>query len=298
MMKRPAGLRQDTFQNLQQNPVCRFGIRDFFCPLSESGYFDEMNSWNSLHIGEHMNAKRLLLLVVGCTCCLAGWGAELKDLDECSTIKNESDRLVCFERITRILVDQKASVKDQRDKTQGGSERKQAPTLETTGEGKRSVREVDVETSTEEAVRAELGAVLGNETTAVAAEITAEGTKDEQVKGAKKESRDPSREIAVSIPVKNSDAEAATIRSDFGKRKESFQTMNLRSVIMDVQKSKVKKNIYILTLANGQVWRETQFGKGTSYRGGDSVTIKSSRMGSFVITNRRTGFSNHVSRID
>ena len=174
-----------------------------------------------------MNAQRLILLVVICTCHLVGWSAELEDFEGCSTLVDASEKLDCFERITRILVDERAAGANSPAKMQGESGKVPA-IVESVSEAK----------------------------------------------------------------------EAAQVPSDFGKRENSLEATNISSVVVDVKKSKVKKNIYVLTLANRQVWRETQFGKGTSYRSGDGVTIKVSRMGSFVLTNRRTGFSCHVRRIN
>lgn len=235
-----------------------------------------------------MKAKRVLLLVIGVTCCLAAWGAELEDLAGCSALVDQSERLACFERITQILMDQHAM--DGREKAREEPER--VSKSEVRKETAKKVQEAAGDAGKEVAS----GGIPGKEAAGSAAEI-AEETGQEAPGGVfKDKSRDPTSEAVVPIPVKSSGRETTTISSDFGKRDRDFTS--LTTVIVDVSKSKIRKNIYILTLGNGQVWRESQFGRGTSYRSGDRVTIKSGRMGTFRLTNRRTGFSNNVTRID
>lgn len=246
-----------------------------------------------------MFAKRLML-VAGCTCCLLAWAAELEDLQGCSSTVDESERLACFERITRLLINQRASGHDRSEQKElvvesGENEEVQQGQEQTQDSAEDTKVEVaDVET------KEVLGnkEVVGKEERGVAEAVSTEEVVEERAEQASEGAGDVIRGLTIPVPSQSSRSEPSGETDDFGKRDNKNRPASLSSVIVKVKKSRVRTNIYILTLANGQVWRETQFGKGTNYRSGDRVTIKSARMGSFVLTNRRTGFNCHVKRID
>lgn len=118
-------------------------------------------------------------------------------------------------------------------------------------------------------------------------------------------SEKPAETSAASLPYREQDENITptlaqpqpAASSDFGKRGQ-VGSFSLTTVIKDVRESKTRRNIHILTLGNGQVWQETQYGRGTTYRINDRITIKPGRFGTFLIINHRTEFSNHVRRID
>lgn len=234
-----------------------------------------------------MNATRVLLLVIGGTCCLVAWGAGVEDLASCSALVDQSERLTCFERITQILVDQNATAG--REKAKAEPER-----VSKSDVGKETAKKVR-EAAEDAGKEVISGGIRRKEAAGIAAEITEETGQEVPGGLSQDKSRDPTSAVVIPISGKSSARETTTISSDFGKRDRDFGS--LTTVIVDVRKSKTRKNIYILTLDNGQVWRESQYGRGTSYRSGDRVTIKSGRMGTFKLTNRRTGFSNNVTRI-
>ena len=97
------------------------------------------------------------------------------------------------------------------------------------------------------------------------------------------------------------DAEAAkespgVFRRLFGAEKmRREQPLAIKAEIVRV--AKLARGNYQLTLADGQVWRENEYERRTSYREGDIVVISRGAIGSYNLRNERTGHSNKVRRI-
>lgn len=81
--------------------------------------------------------------------------------------------------------------------------------------------------------------------------------------------------------------------SEFGLA-EGSRGQVMRAAI--VGKRKLAHGQWVLTLNNGQVWRELEPKRRARYREGDNITIRRKLM-SYRLINDRTGFSNSVRRL-
>jgi len=94
-----------------------------------------------------------------------------------------------------------------------------------------------------------------------------------------------------------SEPEEEAAKSRWGLlERQSIKTDKLQGTISAVRQ--LPAGQYLLTLENGQIWRELEAKRRSRYRVGDEVTIRRRALGSFVLKSGRTGFQSDVKRVE
>jgi len=93
-------------------------------------------------------------------------------------------------------------------------------------------------------------------------------------------------------PAESASESGNVAESDFGFSK----TGTVRGVIVGLEQA--PRGQYLITLDNGQVWRETEASRRSRYEEGDAVTIKKGMFASYRLRVDATGYTQAVRRVE
>ena len=95
---------------------------------------------------------------------------------------------------------------------------------------------------------------------------------------------------------KNTNAPAVNIDQPDWDKPKSKTAKEMRATIVAVRK--LSRGQYVLTLSNGQVWREIEARRQSRYSVGDEIIIRRAFGGSYNLKSNATGYRNKARRVE
>lgn len=226
-----------------------------------------------------------LALAVACSLAALAEADDLRtQVIECGAIADSKERIACYDRIVRLASEERAA-DDSEVQAESPQPRSASanPVREETPRLERATRPSPEEIGTVQ---------LSGEQPAQPNEQTA----NRNSPGARAAANPRSDEIRATP--RSAPTQRAIEGFGADKLTHGSEERLERIVSAIVRIRKLSRGNYLLTLDNGQRWREIEYDRYTRYAVGDRVEIRRGRLGTYDLISQATGHRNKVRRVE